>query len=68
VKGIPERVYPFNGGVQRNLYYLYCARSVVYKFEPLSIPQEIEERPRPYTSQRRHLFTHHVIKSKQKVL
>ena len=27
VKGIRERVHPFNGGVRRNLYYFCCARN-----------------------------------------
>ncbi|KAL9328262.1 hypothetical protein ACSQ67_003265 [Phaseolus vulgaris] len=49
LRGIPERVHPFSGGVRRNLYYFCCARSTVYRFEPLPTPQEIEERARPYT-------------------
>ncbi|KAK7367235.1 hypothetical protein VNO80_09244 [Phaseolus coccineus] len=49
LRGIPERVHPFSGGVRRNLYYFCCARSAVYRFEPLPTPSEIEERARPYT-------------------
>ncbi|KAK8472101.1 hypothetical protein PHAVU_002G112900 [Phaseolus vulgaris] len=49
LRGIPERVHPFSRGVRRNLYYFCCARSAVYRFEPLPTPQEIEERARSYT-------------------
>ncbi|XP_027914238.1 protein S-acyltransferase 10 isoform X2 [Vigna unguiculata] len=49
LRGIPERVHPFSGGVRKNLYYFCCARSSVYRFEPMPTAQEIEEKSRPYT-------------------
>lgn len=48
-RGIPERVYPFNKGVCRNLYLFCCARSSIYRMEPLPTAEELEEKSRPYT-------------------
>ncbi|XP_028088848.1 protein S-acyltransferase 10-like [Camellia sinensis] len=49
LRGIPERVYPFSNGACRNLKDFCCARSGVYKLEPLRTTQELEEKARPYT-------------------
>ncbi|KAL1536880.1 protein S-acyltransferase [Salvia divinorum] len=50
LRGIPERVYPFNEGVCRNLYLFCCARSSsMYRLERLPTAQELEEKSRPYT-------------------
>ncbi|XP_042030082.1 protein S-acyltransferase 10-like isoform X1 [Salvia splendens] len=53
LRGIPERVYPFNEGVCRNLYLFCCARSSssssMYRMERLPTAQELEEKSRPYT-------------------
>ncbi|KAL7223756.1 hypothetical protein ACSBR1_025248 [Camellia fascicularis] len=49
LRGIPERVYPFSNGACRNLKDFCCARSGVYKLEPLPTTQELEEKARPYT-------------------
>ncbi|KAH6755932.1 DHHC-type zinc finger family protein [Perilla frutescens var. hirtella] len=49
LRGIPERVYPFNEGVRRNLYLFCCARSSMYRMERLPTAQELEEKSRPYT-------------------
>ncbi|XP_042043012.1 protein S-acyltransferase 10-like isoform X3 [Salvia splendens] len=49
-RGIPERVYPFDEGVCRNLYIFCCARSSsMYRMERLPTAQELEEKSRPYT-------------------
>ncbi|KAI3451386.1 hypothetical protein Pfo_008051 [Paulownia fortunei] len=49
LRGIPERVYPFNKGVSRNLYLFCCARSSMYRMEALPTAEELEEKSRPYT-------------------
>ncbi|KAE9606605.1 putative protein S-acyltransferase [Lupinus albus] len=50
LRGIPERVHPFSKGVCRNVYNFCCLRSSVYNsLDPLPLPEEIEEKSRPYT-------------------
>nr|KYP53659.1 putative S-acyltransferase At3g51390 family [Cajanus cajan] len=49
LRSIPERVHPFSKVICGNLYNFCCARSSIYSLEPLPIPQEIEEKSRPYT-------------------
>lgn len=49
LRNIPERVFPFSKGVCRNSYEFCCARSSMYKMEPLPTAQELEEKSRPYT-------------------
>ncbi|KAL8472496.1 hypothetical protein ACS0TY_029008 [Phlomoides rotata] len=49
LRGIPERVYPFNQGICRNLYLFCCARTGMYRMEALPTAEELEEKSRPYT-------------------
>ncbi|KAM3343076.1 protein S-acyltransferase 10 isoform X1 [Capsicum galapagoense] len=49
LRNIPERIFPFSKGVCRNLYDFCCARSSMYRMEPLPTAQELEEKLRPYT-------------------
>lgn len=48
-RGVPERVYPFNKGVCRNVFDFCCARGRLYVLEPLPTRQELEEMSRPLT-------------------
>ncbi|KAK6119941.1 hypothetical protein DH2020_046316 [Rehmannia glutinosa] len=48
-RGIPERVYPFNKGVCRNLYLFCFAKSSMYRMEPLPTREELDEKAKPYT-------------------
>ncbi|XP_059280968.1 protein S-acyltransferase 10-like isoform X5 [Lycium ferocissimum] len=48
-RNTPERVFPFSKGVCRNSYEFCCARSSMYRMEPLPTAQELEEKSRPYT-------------------
>ncbi|XP_059280957.1 protein S-acyltransferase 10-like isoform X2 [Lycium ferocissimum] len=49
LRNTPERVFPFSKGVCRNSYEFCCARSSMYRMEPLPTAQELEEKSRPYT-------------------
>ncbi|XP_016557993.1 protein S-acyltransferase 10 isoform X2 [Capsicum annuum] len=49
LRNIPERIFPFSKGACRNLYDFCCARSSMYRMEPLPTAQELEEKLRPYT-------------------
>ncbi|CAA0836795.1 Protein S-acyltransferase 10 [Striga hermonthica] len=49
MRSIPERVYPFNKGVCRNLYLFCFARSSIHRMEPLPSTHELEQMSRPYT-------------------
>lgn len=49
LRGIPERVYPFNRGICRNLYVFCCARTRMYRMEALPTAEELEEKSKPYT-------------------
>lgn len=48
-RNIPERVFPFSKGACRNSYEFCCARSSMYRMEPLPTAQELQEKSRPYT-------------------
>lgn len=48
-RSVPERVYPFSKGVSRNLYYFCCARTSIYRMEPLPSAQELDQMSIPYT-------------------
>ncbi|XP_009773581.1 protein S-acyltransferase 10 isoform X2 [Nicotiana tabacum] len=49
LRNIPERVFPFSKGACRNSYEFCCARSSMYRMEPLPTAQELQEKSRPYT-------------------
>ncbi|KAG5620876.1 hypothetical protein H5410_006094 [Solanum commersonii] len=49
MRNIPEGVFPFSKGACRNLYEFCCARSSMYRMEPLPTALELEEKLRPYT-------------------
>ncbi|XP_019230912.1 PREDICTED: protein S-acyltransferase 10-like isoform X2 [Nicotiana attenuata] len=49
LRNIPERVFPFSKGACRNSYEFCCARSSMYRMEPLPTAQELQEKSRTYT-------------------
>ncbi|XP_073060708.1 protein S-acyltransferase 10-like [Primulina eburnea] len=50
LRGIPERVHPFNKGVCRNLSLSCCTKTgSMYRMEALPTAAELEEKSRPYT-------------------
>ncbi|XP_051140554.1 protein S-acyltransferase 10 [Andrographis paniculata] len=50
LRAIPERVYPFNKGICRNLKQFCCTGSCSpYRLDPMPTAEEIEAKSQPYT-------------------